>query len=172
MKKSLYIFLPFFISVTIAPLAHSKNLDIYPGVGIYSISIGASKHKTRSIFGQPDSQTDDGDAYPRSGIFFNYVNDRIESIIITSPKYRTDGGISTNSTLKEFTINYPNYKKTCYQDGGASAEVVTTMYDAVEDGLAFSIEKFNGKSTETIVSLTVHRPGALSKVYGEVFKCR
>lgn len=153
-----------------SPEISSDAYLIKPGIGVGEILIGASRDRVRAVAGEPVSSLDDVDQYPDFAV--HYDGEQVVEIIITSPRYKTKDHVSIRTTAKQFLSLYPKSKVTCFMDAGASSLTNGKLYDAIDKGIAFGQDIFQGRSREVIYTLTIHRNDIPVKLYGKVRPCR
>jgi len=135
------------------------------------VKLGMLRDKVISSMGRPLSSLDDGDQFKDFTV--HYAPDgRVKEIIIVSPQYKTEDGLSVRSSLSSLRTDYRKAKKSCYSDSGASATTTGEIIDAVDQGIALDRQIFRGRQVEVVTTLSVHIAGVPASVFGEFRKCR
>lgn len=170
-----------FLALNRAASAVADNYTIIRGRSIGKVRIGATRTAILRILGKPsksvkwrsgpiqDSYRGPTPPLDRYGqvsslpTFLNviYRNNKVVQIEVSSPKFKTNSGISVRSSLAQFRAKYGKTRVRAYgyedSNGGGN---IGYYYDAVNKGIAFEFgvqDQFDALSTAD--SLRVHAPG-------------
>jgi len=150
-----------------ADTARSGNFTISAGESVGSIELADTKEIIEAKLGSPSMEdaamrrleeswklpSPHGNGIWLSVLFIRDVSGLrylTEELRVSSPRFRTADGISTQSSLGEIEQHYGKLPRTSFETGNGSI----ILLDARERGIAFEMDS-NGKC----VAILVHRPG-------------
>jgi hypothetical protein len=136
----------------------NTRLLILPGKCIGNIALEDNAGTLESILGKPDlsdsamgkawltwfSKVSDTITGNELNVYTTYRDNEltekvVRQIRITSDEFKTPDGLSTGKLLSDIQKTYPNLKSIGSYDSETPNPV--TVYDAVDEGIAFEIEK-------------------------------
>lgn len=132
---------------------------IRQGVGIGRVLVGSRKSDVEAVLGKPFYSTKTLDTW-QSGtdsLVVYYRNGRAHQIEVSSPKFRTPGGLSVTTSSHRFTQMFPGAVKRCCGIYGASGFSEWTCWDAVKSGIALRQGSHSGGTS--LNAIIVHSPG-------------
>jgi hypothetical protein len=155
---------------TIAKPATNTRLLILPGKSIGNIALEDNAADLESILGKPDlsdaamgkawltwfSKVSDTVTGNELNVYTTYKDNEltekvVRQIRITSDEFQTPDKLSTGRSLSEIQKIYPDLKSIGSFDLETPNPV--TVYDAVDEGIAFEIEK------DRCVGIIIHQKG-------------
>lgn len=165
---------------TNAPPRDERISTIVPGESLGPIRIGERLDSVARIFGRADSShaamghvwefrtfsdTSGGFAARPYELDVYGVRDTTENLVVkqvrvTSPRYRTASGISTESTLADIRKAYPGIRvvETTHAPGHDDA---IDVYDLKTEGIAFEVQRGTGDPVSaSCVAIIVHPHGS------------
>jgi hypothetical protein len=148
----------------------NTRLLILPGKCIGNIALEDNAGSLESILGKPDlsdsamgkawltwfSKVSDTITGNELNVYTTYRDNEltekvVRQIRITSDEFKTPDGLSTGKLLSDIQKTYPNLKSIGSYDSETPNPV--TVYDAVDEGIAFEIEK------DRCVGIIIHEKG-------------
>lgn len=155
--------------ITLAALAvAAQDFAVKPGRGIGKVELGMSRRAVHDALGKP------GGAYRMSGALTGeywqahtgndvrivYRAGKVVQIKITSPRFSTPEGLTTESSLADVRRHYRRLRKTRHFVHGSGGGGLIEYYDAVREGISF---EFVSRASETLdfkpYAIVVHQPG-------------
>lgn len=154
-----------------------SRMTIIPGKSIGNIFLEQNAETLDSILGKPDlsdaamgkawltwfSKVSDTVTGNELNIYTTYKNNElnekvVRQVRITSDEFKTSEGLSTGQSLDDIRKVFPNLEPSGKYDIETPNPV--SLYDAVDDGIAFEVEK------NICVGIIIHEKGKkVSEVY-------
>lgn len=146
-------------------LQPSPRETITPANRIGAVALGAAQADVHALLGTPDGAwpiagflVEAWDETDRHRLFLYYRDEAVVQIRVTSPRYVTEGGISSLSTFEEIRAQHAPLQ-TLINPLDPSG----TYYDAVDEGIAFLIgppaDEAHANPDGEAVAIFVHSPG-------------
>lgn len=146
-----------------------RSYLIRAGLSVGPISIGMTRNEVLTILDESKFPSEDREAF--SDFVIQYDKNRVSEIMVTSPKYRTEKGISIKTTDRQFLALFPDAKHICNTSSGSKVSSTESIYDAVDKGIAHHRTLVDGDSRYYINDITIHRVGVPVMIFGEIIRC-
>lgn len=156
------------LSLLFVTTAAAQNNDIIPGVRIGKIEIGMSRQAVHSTLGNPTGTYtlrargykgeywDSADEIKTLRVFYDPAG-CVYQVSVTSRRFKTPEGLTTNSSIDEVRRHYRNLKVRHFAARGD-----IDYYDAVQQGITFEFtERVDDRNVSSyeMYGLLIHKRG-------------